>query len=79
MSPLQQHGVQTLPYQYRIKVEGSLRLECEDWFDGLELSHDSDGNATLVGPLADQAALYGVLKRVRNLGLSLVSVQRLPE
>jgi hypothetical protein len=61
---------------YEIRVEGHLdELWCE-WFDGLRLKQERDGSSTLVGPVADQAALHGLLARVRDLGLTLISVNR---
>lgn len=53
---------------YQIRVEGHLARGWADWFDGLSVSLDPDGDTVLTGPLVDQAALYGVLRRVRDLG-----------
>lgn len=62
---------------YEIRVEGYLDGPWAEWFSGLSVSHDEAGDTFLTGTLVDQAALYGVLKRVRDLGLPLVSVNRL--
>jgi len=64
------------PTVYRIRVKGHLDLTWSDWFEGLELSHEPNGETTLTGPIVDQAALQGVLMKVSNLGLSLISVNR---
>jgi len=61
---------------YQIKVEGQLDSQWTDWFDGLTISLQKEGDTILSGPVADQAALHGLLKKVRDLGLPLVSVQR---
>ncbi len=58
---------------YEIRVEGHLPPQWETWFDGLEITAE-DGETWLRGPVTDQAALYGLLKKVRDLGLALVSV-----
>ena len=58
----------------QIRVKGHLSSQWADWFDGLEIENRSDGHAMLTGYLPDQAALYGVLKRMSNLGLALVSL-----
>lgn len=59
---------------YEIKVRGHLDAHWSDWFGGLKLTH-LDGDETLLsGPLPDQAALYGLLERVRDLNLTLISV-----
>ncbi len=58
-------------------MKGRLERRWEQWFDGLQLSIDHE-TTMLEGPLADQAALYGVLLKIRDLGVPLLSVQRLP-
>lgn len=62
---------------YEIRVEGHLARQWDEWFAGMQVSLEETGDTVLRGALADQAALYGVLKRVRDLGLPLVSLQRL--
>lgn len=64
------------PGFYQIKVEGHLDDTWSHWFGDLTVTQDEDGNTTLSGPLADQAALHGVLAKVRNLGLVLLAVDR---
>ena len=59
---------------YEIRLKGHLDSRWAAWFDGLSLTHESDGTTTLHGPIVDQAALHGVLQKVRDLGLPLVSV-----
>lgn len=67
------------PVCYQIRVRGPIDAHWSDWFDGMAIAHDASGDALLSGPLADQAALYGVLHRIRNLGLVLLAVARLPD
>lgn len=62
--------------RYEIRLTGRLDAHWATWFDGLGVSDDSDGTTVISGPIADQAALHGVLQRVRDLGLPLVSVTR---
>jgi hypothetical protein len=62
------------PPQYEIRVTGHLTSRWADWFDGLHLSEERDGTTTLRGPVVDQAALHGVLQRLRDLGVPLLSV-----
>ncbi len=62
---------------YEIRVEGHLEPQWEEWFAGLHVSLEATGDTLLRGPLVDQAALYGVLKRMRDLGLPLVSLHRI--
>lgn len=64
------------PTHYEIRVEGYLSNSWSSWFEGLSIRHESSGETILEGPLADQAALHGVLMRIRDLGLPLVSVTR---
>jgi hypothetical protein len=59
---------------YELRLKGHLETRWAAWFDGLSLTHESDGTTTIRGPIVDQAALHGVLQRVRDLGLPLVSV-----
>ena len=58
---------------YRIEVRGHLDLNWTDWFDGITLTHHSAGNTVMTGYFVDQAALFGLLNKVRDLGLQLVS------
>ena len=62
---------------HEIRVQGHLDERWSDWMEGLVFTHESDGTTTLTGPLADQAALHGVLTRIRDLALPIVSVRRL--
>lgn len=62
------------PTIYQIRVKSHLGSGWTDWFDGLTITLEEDGNTLLTGPVVDQAALYGVLKKVRDLGMPLVSV-----
>ena len=59
---------------YEIRLAGHLDARWTTWFDGLSVTHAGDGTTVISGPVADQAALHGLLQRVRDLGLPLVSV-----
>jgi hypothetical protein len=61
---------------YEIQVEGHLSSQWTDWFEGLTISLEEDGDTLLTGPVADQAALHSLLKKIRDLGMILVSVNR---
>jgi hypothetical protein len=63
--------------QHEIRVQGHLDERWAESLDGLTFTHESDGTTTLTGALADQAALHGVLARIRDLALPIVSVRRL--
>jgi len=60
--------------RYDIEVGGHLDMGWQAWFDGLTVTPTADGNTILSGVIDDQAALYGVLKKIRNLGLTLISL-----
>jgi hypothetical protein len=62
--------------RYEIRLQGQLAPRWAAWFDGLSLSSEKDGTTIIFGPVADQAALHGLLQRVRDIGLPLVSVTR---
>ena len=59
---------------YHIKVGGHLDARWKEWFDGLTMTLTEDGNTIFSGPVQDQAALHGILNKIRNLGLTLISV-----
>ena len=59
---------------YHIRVKGHLDLVWSEWFENLTIIHTSNGETTLAGPVADQAALYGLILKARDLGLTLVAV-----
>jgi hypothetical protein len=64
------------PVVYQIRLKGHLSSQWTDWFEGLTITLEQDGDTLLTGPLVDQAALHGLLKKVRDLGMPLVSVNR---
>lgn len=62
------------PVVYQIRIKGHLGHSWAGWFEGMIITLEADGDTLLTGPVVDQAALYGLLKKVRDLGLPLVSV-----
>jgi hypothetical protein len=65
--------------QYEIRVKGQLAARWETWFDGFTLSAADDGTSSLAGFIVDQAALHGVLRKLADLGLPLISVTSSPQ
>ena len=62
------------PLVYQIRLQGHLGSQWADWFEGLTITLEEGGETLLTGPVADQAALHGLLRRVRDLGIPLISV-----
>jgi hypothetical protein len=60
--------------RYEIRVEGHLDRSWRDWFGGMAMRHEPNGDTLLRGPVEDQAALHGILARLRNLNLKLISI-----
>ena len=76
--PGQQPGQQAAPV-YELRVRGVLEQRWSSWFDGLEVVAEPPENCVLIGPVADQTALHGLLAKVRDLGLPLISVRLVEE
>ena len=76
----QQHDTATTPNQaplYQIRLKGHLGREWTDWFGGMAVALTADGDTLLTGTVADQAALHGVLRKVRDVGIPLISVNEI--
>jgi hypothetical protein len=65
------------PARYEVRVDGVLDGRWSAWFDGLQVSSDDRAQTTIAGPVTDQAALHGLLDKVRDLGLELLEVHRI--
>ena len=65
------------PVYYEIRLKGQLDARWAEWFEGLTITLEENGHTLLKGPVVDQAALHGLLKRVRDLGMTLVSVNQI--
>jgi hypothetical protein len=61
---------------YQIRLKGHLEAAWAEWFDGLSITLEGNGDTLLTGPVADQAALHGLLKKVRDVGLALMSLNQ---
>jgi hypothetical protein len=68
--------VKAMSKNYQIRIEGHLGSQWADWFDGFSVTLETDGKTLLSGPVPDQPALYGLLRKVRDLGMPLVSVNQ---
>jgi hypothetical protein len=65
------------PIICEIKIKGRLEKRWVEWFEGLTFTHESDGTTTLSGPLPDQAALHSILLKIRDMNLTLISVNQI--
>jgi hypothetical protein len=65
------------PHFYEIRIIGHLEDHWSEWFDDLTLARQKDGTTTFFGPVADQAALHGLLIKIRDMGLPLLSLNRI--
>ena len=73
------HGSTEDPYEpglYEIRIKGHLDDRWADWFEGLTITLEDNGDTLLTGPVVDQAALHGLLRKVRDLGIPLLSINR---
>ena len=61
------------PMVYQIRVKGHLGRQWTNWFEGLTITLEDNGDTILTGPVVDQAALHGLLRKVRDLGIPLIS------
>jgi hypothetical protein len=69
-----QSPIRQVPTGYQIRVDGHLDDHWSSWFGDLTLTHESDGTTSLSGAVSDQAELHGLLRKVRDLGVTLISV-----
>ena len=74
---LEPRPIPSQPVVYQIRLKGHLGSQWTDWFEGLTITLEEGGDTLLTGPVIDQAALHGLLKKVRDLGMPLVSVSPL--
>jgi hypothetical protein len=74
MSATPRHGHDLEPGLVEIRVRGHLESRWSDWLDGLTLTRENDGSTLIEGPVVDQAALFGIIDRLRDMALPLISV-----
>jgi hypothetical protein len=72
------HSAHDRPRHYRIRIEGHLGPRWSVWFDGLDLTSEDDGTTVISGSVVDQAALHGLLQKVRDVGVPLLSLTEIP-
>ncbi len=65
------------PVVYEIRIAGHLPSQWSDWFEGLTITLEEDGDTLLTGPVVDQAALHGLLRKLRDTGLTLIAVNQI--
>lgn len=68
---------QSEPFIYHIKIKGHLDARWEEWFNGMTITHDADGNSLLSGSIIDQSSLQGILSKIGSLNLELISVNQI--
>ena len=69
-----QDNTESGPPHYLVRVKGHLEARWATWFDGMSLVTESDGTTTIQGPVVDQAALHGLLQKLRDVGIPLISL-----
>jgi len=72
------HSTGRAPTTYQLRIAGHLDQHWSPWFGGLTLAHEDDGTTSLTGVIADQAELHGVLTKIRDLGVTLISLAVVP-
>ncbi|MEO8285218.1 MAG: hypothetical protein ABI670_02140 [Chloroflexota bacterium] len=72
-------GRSFVPVRYEVRIRGRLDSRWSDWFEGVQINSTEDGDTMLRGELLDQSALHGLLEKIRDLNLTLISVNRLAE
>ena len=75
---MNQRPALSAPAHYELRIDGHLDAHWSDWFGALTLTCENDGTTTLRGPVADQAELHGLIAKVRDLGITLISVTTIP-